>query len=97
MLKGFPKLLKFVRINKFYIPGGNPYLVLHDHKKSSLFTTFMNKEDSIKCHQFVIRYARLVLEYSYLKKKREIERFIWTMNTSLSCCDQIKPTSFSKS
>ena len=31
------------------------------------------------------------------KKNREIERFIWTMNTSLSCCDQIKPTSFSKS
>ena len=73
MLKGFPKLLKFVRINKFYIPGGNPYLVLHDHKKSSLFTTFMNKEDSIKCHQFVIRYGRLVLEYSYLKKKRDRE------------------------
>ena len=44
MLKGFPKLLKFVRVNKFYIRGGNLYLVLHDRKKNSLFTTFMNKE-----------------------------------------------------
>ena len=61
MLKGFPKLLKFVRVNKFYIRGGNLYLVLHDRKKISLFTTLMNKEDSIKCHQFVIRYARLVM------------------------------------
>ena len=26
---GFPKLLKFVRASKFYIPNGNPYLVLH--------------------------------------------------------------------
>ena len=26
---GFPKLLNFVRVNKFYIPNGNPYLVLH--------------------------------------------------------------------
>ena len=23
---GFPKLLKFVRVNKFYIPNGNPLL-----------------------------------------------------------------------
>ena len=61
MLKGFPKLLKFVRVNKFYILGGNSYLVLHDCRKISLFTTFMNKEDSIKCHQFVIRYALLVM------------------------------------
>ena len=26
---GFPKLLKFVRVTKFYRPNGNPYLVLH--------------------------------------------------------------------
>ena len=61
MLKGFPKLLKFVRVNKFYILGGNSYLVLHDRRKISLFTTFINIEDSIKCHQFVIRYACLVI------------------------------------
>ena len=26
---GFPKLPKFVRVNKFYIRNGNPYLVVH--------------------------------------------------------------------
>ena len=33
----------------------------YDHRESSLFTTFMNKEDSSKCHQFVIRYGYLVM------------------------------------
>ena len=81
MLKGFPKLLKFVRVNKFYIPGGNPYLVLHDHRKSSLFTTFMNKEDSIKCHQFVIRYARLVMtKQIFTIKKIKTQKLLLAKN-----------------
>ena len=77
MLKGFPKLLKFVRVNKFYIPSGNPYLVLRDHRKSSLFTTIMNKEDSIKCHQFVIRCARLVMtEPIFTIRKIKIQKLL---------------------
>ena len=73
---GFPKLLKFVRVNKFYILGGNSYLVLHDRRKISLFTTFMNKEDSIKCHQFVIRYTCLVMiEAIVTIRKIKIESF----------------------
>ena len=80
MLKGFPKVLKFVRVNKFYILGGNSYLVLHDRRKSSLFTTFMNKEDSIKCHQFVVRYARSVTKPIFALKKIKTQKLLLAKN-----------------
>ena len=35
---GFPKLLKFVRVNKFYIPNGNPWFFISDTYKINLFS-----------------------------------------------------------
>ena len=35
---GFPKLLKFVRVNKFYICNGNPWFFISNTNKINLFS-----------------------------------------------------------
>ena len=50
----------------------------------SFYQIILNTSDTVLC-SFGIQ---------LFKKKREIERFIWTINTFLSCGDQIKPASF---